>query len=328
MEQEQPIRHVLVAGVGGVGGYFGGRLALAAAASGGGVGISFLARGAHLEAIRGRGLSLHTQGGELSCRPDLATDDPREVPPPDLCLLCVKGYDLPAVLESLAPRLRDSSVILPLLNGVDIHERVVRVCGHTIVLPACAYVSANIQSPGIVVQRGQEGTILLGPDPRKPEPYSHPGTRPPSGDGRAAALRGLLSEAGIAHTWSPDPRAGIWQKYLFIASFGIVTAWSRKSMGEVLADQELTALVRAIMGEIAALARARQVPLPEGAVGQALAKARSFPGETRTSYQRDVEAGGRNEGELFGGTIQRLGRELGVQVPVASRLHGEIPETR
>jgi 2-dehydropantoate 2-reductase len=276
--------------------------------------VSFLSRGPHLQAIRERGLRLLTEeGGELLCRPGLVTDDLAETPQPDLCLLCVKAYDLAEVLERLAPRLREGTAIIPLLNGVDIYDRVVRACPQAVVLPACAYVSVNIEAPGIVRQRGQEGTILLGPDPRR---RGHD----------ASAVRALLAEAQIRHTWSEDPCPGIWQKFLFIAAFGLVTAWSRKSLGEVLADRELTALVREIMAEILAIARAGSVRLPADAADQALEKARSFPAETRTSYQRDVEAGRRNEGELFGGTILRLGSELGIPVAVTRRLHQQIPE--
>jgi 2-dehydropantoate 2-reductase len=315
MTQVGEIRNIVIIGVGGVGGYFGGRLARTVKAAGARAGrsVSFLARGPHGDAIRSGGLRLQTaQGEELLCRPDLVTDDPAELPAPDLCLLCVKAYDLPAVLEPLAPRLPEHAAILPLLNGVDIYDRVLRLCPQGLVLPACAYVSANIEAPGIVRQRGQEGTILLGPDPRRP---GHD----------APVVRALLSEAKIRHIWSGDPFPGIWQKYLFIAAFGIVTAWSGKSMGEVLADRELTGLVREIMAEVLALARARNVRLPAEAAEQVLEKARSFPPETRTSYQRDVEAGGRNEGELFGGTILRLGRELGIPVPVTEGLHLQIP---
>lgn len=312
MQQPGGIEHIAVIGVGGVGGYFGGRLAAAAAGGGAERKVSFLARGPHGEAIRRHGLRLRTaEAGEVLCRPHLVTDDPAELPPPDLCLLCVKGYDLGGVLRRLAPRVRKHTVFLPLLNGVDIYDRVLGVSPEAGVLPACAYVSVHIEEPGVVRQAGQEGTILFGPDPRQA--------------GRdASEVRSLLSQAQIRHTWSEDPLPAIWQKYLFIAAFGLVTAWSGRSMGEALADPNLSGLVRQIMGEVQALAAVRGVRLPADAAEQALQKARSFPPETRTSYQRDVEAGRRNEGDLFGGTILRLGRELGVAVPVTGRLHGEI----
>ncbi|MBN1834724.1 MAG: 2-dehydropantoate 2-reductase [Spirochaetales bacterium] len=313
MSSNQEIRNIAVIGTGGVGGYYGGRIAWQLGrAPGTGRTVSFLARGAHLEAIRRDGLALATGGGEeLSCRPTLATDRIDGLPTPDLCLLCIKGYDLPDVLQQLAPRLGPDSVILPLLNGVDIYDRVREAVPGAVTLPACTYVSVNLESPGRIVHRGNEGLIILGADPARPGYDGEP-------------VRRLLEETGIRFRWSEEPFAAIWEKYLFIAALGLVTAWTENSMGEVLGAPALRDTAQGIMDEILALARARRVPLSSSAARDALEKAAAFPPETRTSYQRDVEARRRTEGELFGGAILSLGKRHGVPTPVTERVYREI----
>jgi 2-dehydropantoate 2-reductase len=318
-------RSILVVGIGGVGGYFGGLLARrygeSRAADRGGAEdpqqtsrITFVARGAHLRAIQSRGLLLHTaENSGLLCRPDQATDRIEQQDPPDLCLVCVKGYDLDEVSSRLAGTVSERSVIVPLLNGVDIRQRIRRRVKTGIVLPACVYVSASIDRPGVVTQKGMNGLLICGRDPDHPE-YD------PSGVAR------LFEQTGVSVNCAEDAYPAIWGKYLFIASFGLATAWAEKPFGAVLQDAELSGLVRGIMEEIQAVAAEGGIGLEEGIIQSSLAKAENFPFETKTSYQRDVEKRGRNEGDLFGGTILRLGRELGVPVPISQRLYREIEE--
>ena len=314
------IARVLVVGIGGVGGYFGGLLARHYTREAGGavetgpVEVDFVARGAHLEAIRQHGLVLNTTGQEgLVCRPAHASEAVEQTEAADLCLICVKGYDLEEVSRRLAASAGERTVFMPLLNGVDIRERI-RAHVHTgIVLPSCVYVSASIEMPGVVTQKGMAGVVICGRDP------DHPGYDP-------FPVVDLLSAAGITVRYEEDPYPAIWEKYLFIASFGVVTAWAEQSFGAVLEDAQLKGYVRTIMEEIAAVAGERGIRFPTGIVDSSLEKAENFPYETKTSYQRDVEKAGRNEGDLFGGTIVRLGRELGVPTPVTERLHGEIEQ--
>ena len=136
----------------------------------------------------------------------------------------------------------------------------------------------------------------------------------------------LFEHAGVTVNYAEDPYPAIWGKFLFIASFGLVTAWADKPFGAVLEDQQSYGLVRGIMEEIQALAAKGGIELEEGIIQNSLKKAENFPFETKTSYQRDVEKRARNEGDLFGGTILRLGRELGVPTPISQRLYGEIEE--
>ena len=317
-DRAAPIGNILVVGIGGVGGYFGGLLARHCGESKENgrpsPRITFVARGDHLEAIRERGLVLNTsdQSG-LVCRPDRATDAIEQQDPPDLCLVCVKGYDLDEVSSRLAGVVSDNTVIMPLLNGVDIRERIRRHVETGIVLPACVYVSASIDRPGEVTQKGMAGQLICGRDPDHPE-YD------------PSAVVQLFEQAGVSVNYADDPYPAIWGKYLFIASFGLVTAWADKPFGAVLEDQQLYGLVRGIMEEIQALAAKGGIELEVGIIQNSLKKAENFPFETKTSYQRDVKKRARNEGDLFGGTILRLGRELEVPTPISRRLYREIEE--
>ncbi len=299
-----------IMGLGGVGGYLGGHLAWGLEhAAGSEARICFLARGVHLNAIQRHGLVLNTPQAKRICRPALATDTPEDLPLLDLVLVCVKSYDLLPLLESIKPKIHEQTVIIPLLNGVDIYERIRSVISVGVVLPACIYIGSHIEKPGVVTQSGGEGKILFGPDPR------YPGYVP-------IKWQCLFDRAGVAYQWFADPYPAIWGKYLFIAAFGLITAFSGEPLGVVLEDLELKALTLGIMREIAALAARKSIRLEPAAIETAMEKARAFPFETKISYQRDIEAQKvKNEGDLFGDTILRLGRELGVDTSITRSIY-------
>jgi 2-dehydropantoate 2-reductase len=305
---------IWVYGVGGVGGYFGGKIVLANLRLGpSSKKVFFVARGRHLEEIQKRGLTLNTSDQRgMICKPERATENADELPAPDLCLICVKSYDLDDVVRKLAEKIKDETVVIPLLNGVDIYERIRSILRRGVVLPACVYVGTHIEEPGVVTQKGGDGIILCGGDPQAPQlDYN--------------ALIEFFHEAGISFEWRDDPYKAIWEKYIFIASFSLVTALFRKTLGEVFRDQSLRELVRGIMREVVALARKKGINLPEEVVDSSLAKAGNFPSETKTSFQRDVETkGSRNEADLFGGTIIRTGKTLGIETPITLSVYGRL----
>jgi 2-dehydropantoate 2-reductase len=313
--REKTIRNICIFGLGGVGGYFGGRLVHGLSMSGGGQRITFIARGEHLKEIQKSGLVLNTsERGRIVAVPTMATDRVDGLPVPDLVLLCVKSYDLGAAARELAGISDDGTVILPLLNGVDIYERLREVLKAPVILPACVYVGTHIDAPGVVTQKGGDGIILSGKDP------GHQQFNP---DG----LMRLFGEAGIRFVWNDDPYPAIWEKFMFIAGFGLVTAFSGKTIGEVAADERLRGLVEDVMGEIKGIADAKNIRLDRSIISTSLAKAANFPYETKTSYQRDIEAKGeRNEGDLFGGTIIKLGSITGVATPKTRHLYASILE--
>ena len=208
--------------------------------------------------------------------------------------------------------LRPETVVVPLLNGVDIYERVRRVLTNGIILPACIYVGTHIERPGVVTQRGGEGKILMGKDPKYPDFYPE-------------EVLQFLQEAAISFQWFENALPAIWEKYLFIAGFGLVSAASGKTLGQIIEDAESKRLVAGIMEEIFLISKQKHIALPEDIVAVSVAKARNFPPETKTSYQRDVERKAkRNEGDLFGATVIRMGKETGVPTPVTESVYKRI----
>lgn len=314
LEHDYTIQEVWIYGLGGVGGYFGGKIAYEAALHPESAPrVSFIARGDHFLAIRSRGLTLNTaEKGGIICVPYRVTDRPETLPRPDFCLLCVKSYDLDAALFALSKQVKDSTIIIPLLNGVDIHERVLTILKSGIVLPACAYVGTHIEKAGVVTQKGAPGVILCGKNPSSQD-FNH------------EPIIAFFNQADIRFTWVDNPFPAIWEKFIFIAAFGLVTAYSGKTLGAVAADPELRGLVGSIVREILAIAEKKGILLPADIVETSIAKANNFPFETKTSYQRDIEAKGvLNEGDLFGGTIIRMGQEHGVPTPVTQRIFESI----
>ena len=313
------MKRIIVFGMGGIGGYIGARVGLGiekAAAAGAFVGkpeLVFVARGAHLEALKSKGLRFRTpEGAESVIHPALATDKPAEAGAADLIFLCVKGYDLESACRAISPAVGPNTAIVPLLNGADIYERVRAIIAEGVVLPAAIYIASSVVEPGVVAHGGGKGNVVLGREPGKiafdPAP-----------------LRSLLDHSGIPYEWFEDPFPAIWTKYLFIASYGLVTARSGLGIGKVIADEKWSTTVKEIQHEIAAIAKAKGIVLPADAAAQAFEKGKVFGPDTKTSYQRDVEVRGKpNEGELFGGTIVRLGKALGVPAPTSERIYKEI----
>ena len=298
------IQNIAIIGVGGVGGYFGGKLCLAQRTA-----VSFIARGDHLRAIREHGLRLDTEAeGELMCQPSLATDDIAALTSPDLCLICVKEFDLAAVLAALKPLIHDRTIILPLLNGMDVHARIRKVIDRGIVLPACVYVGTHIESPGVVRQRGGACKIFFGVDPGR-------------ADFNPAELLHLFADSKIKCEFTPQVQKEIWTKFIFICAYGTVTAAHNRTVGEVFENAALRAEVEDIMEECVALAKTMGVQLPNDIVQTSLAKAKSFPFETKTSFQRDFERADKpDERNLFAGAVLQRADALGLHVPKTRKL--------
>jgi 2-dehydropantoate 2-reductase len=217
------MNHICIFGMGGIGGYTGAHFISAKAADpGNDLFITCVARGKSLQAIKAEGLAFQKPGGKKTVyTPDLVTDNPASLPPQTLIVLCVKGYDLAAACEAIRPIVTPETLILPLLNGIDIYERIRKVLDSGIVLPACIYISCVVQAPGFIVQAGGQGNIIAGEDPLQK-------------NFNPAILASYMATAGIPFLWQADPLPALWTKYLFIASYGLVTGMSGKSFGQIL----------------------------------------------------------------------------------------------
>jgi 2-dehydropantoate 2-reductase len=311
------INNICIFGTGGVGGVFGGKIAHTIAQNKDTLRKAyFIARGAHLEAIKKNGLILNTPDERgILCKPTLATDNIADIPQPDLYLMCVKGYDLDAATLAIKKNIGDNTLVIPLLNGVDIYERMRKNLNTGIVLPGCVYIGALIEKPGVATHVGGPGMIICGKDPDIP-------------DFDPQGVIDFFNDMGIKFTWNDDPSPALWQKYVFIAGYGLVTAYTAKTTGQVLADPKAKEMTHKVMEEIAAVAKKKGVKLADTIVTDSLQTGNNFPPETKTSFQRDIEAKStRNEGDLFGGTIIRLGKELGVPTPVTESIYSKIEQS-
>jgi 2-dehydropantoate 2-reductase len=306
--------NVCVMGVGGVGGYFGGKLAHTFSSNADPpVNIFFVARGKHLEAIKQNGLVLKSpEFGSIRCRPKLATERIRDLPPIDLFFICVKGYDLTKVATTIRDGIKENTIILPLLNGADIRERLRTKIKTGIILPACVYISAHIEEPGVVAHIGKPGKMIFGRDPDHPDNIPHEIFR-------------VFEKASIDFEWKDDAQPAIWEKYLFIASFGLISARYDRTLGEILEEPSLREEVVRIMNEVYAIATKKNIRLPNGMVDLSLKKASMFPRDTQTSLQRDIQQKkGKSELELFGGTIIDLGEKMRIPTPTTRKIYREL----
>jgi len=293
--------NVCFLGVGGVGGYYGALLTRHFDSTGRGR-TYFVARGRHGHAIIERGLTLRKEGGkeEIRVRPFACSDTAAGLPVCDIVVVSVKGYDLDAAMEQVAGITGDTTIVLPLLNGADIYERMRTRLGKGYIFASCLYLGTHIESPGVIFQMGGSGQIAIGRDPLHPDVYPE-------------KLIELFRNAGILIEFHEDVNVEIWKKYIFIGPFALVTATWSKTIGEVAADAGLARLVTDIMKEIASIAKALKIELPPDIVETSFLKAGQFPFETKTSFQRDVETKGRqSEWDLLGGSVIRYADRLGI----------------
>ncbi len=288
---------IAILGSGGVGGYYGALLA------GSGNDVTFIARGAHLAALRERGLQVYSMHGDISLEKVQATGDPGEVGTVDLVLVAVKTYDLDAAARAAIPLVGPATAVLPLLNGLDAAERLASALGDERVLGGLTHISSGVVAPGVVRQVSPLRRITLG-------------ERDGTTSARAEAVRDVLAAAGAEVTLTRQIDVALWEKFLFIASIGGICCLARQPMDAVLRIPQTRQLYTEALGEIETLARAREVDLPADAAGRALQITAGFRPGTKPSMLADLEAGRRLELEAMSGTVVRYGRELAVPTPV------------
>ena len=291
---------VAVVGIGGVGGYYGGKLAHRFAGESEHE-ILFYARGAHLHAIRRDGLMLLAREGSLVARPATASDDPVDFGIVDVAFFTVKGYSLPEAARAMLPAIGPKTVVIPLGNGVDNDDVLRRELARGHILNGCVYISSHIERPGVVEQTGGSLKLIFGSPDAENSPYRD--------------IEVMLRAAGIDAHLSDHIQRDVWEKFIFIDAISGVTSLHGVTIGAVLSTPSLKAILTDLMSEIEVLAGRLHIGLPEGIVEQAAARAAAFPPDTRTSMQLDVEKGTRTELDTMLGFVVRKGKELGVPTP-------------
>lgn len=299
-----------IIGIGGVGGYYGGKLAMKYTGRSEHE-VIFFARGAHMEAIRKNGLKLVTVDDEYIVRPAQVTDNPLEMGPLDLAIFCTKSYGLEDAARAIAGNLSNDSVVLPLLNGVDITERLRAVLPRRIVLYGGVFISSAIQGPGLVKQLGGTGQLFFGPALKADVEKFRP-------------VEALLQGAGIKAELSADALLPLWTKYIFIGPMAGVTSLTGMAFGDVLGNPADRAMVEGMMREIEAVARKKSVNFPADIVQASLGKAAAFAPATKTSMQLDYERGNRTELDIFITYMVKAGKDLGIPVPLHEKVYAEL----
>lgn len=297
---------IAVFGVGGVGGYFGGKLAHHS-----GHELIFIARGAHLEAIREHGLHVQEPENYFVARPALATDDPEQVGPVDLILVATKAWQVHEAAEQMRPMLGPDTVIIPLLNGVEAPEQLAEHLGEKHVLGGFCRVMSQIEAPGKISQGGTP-------------PYVAFGELQGAESARVAALRVVFVSAGIAVQPTPNIRAAMWQKLLFIASFGGIGAVSRATAGQIKYSPATYEMLWEAMAEVKQVARARKIAMAADALEQGIRFFDSLPYDATASMQRDIMEGRPSELEAQNGAVLRLGAEVNVDAPVHRLIYASL----
>jgi 2-dehydropantoate 2-reductase len=227
-------------------------------------------------------------------------------------MLCVKEYDLENLCRQLKDLVNEDTLLLPLMNGVDIYERIRKIIDKGRVLPSCVYVASHIKAPGVIEHKGQPGRMFIGKDPEYSAPFP-------------AWLIHLFEGSGIIAHFMDDAAQTIWMKFLFIAPFGLITARYNVSIGDVLQHTEFRQQATAIVKEILMIAQSKGIRLPENATEETFAKAATFPSESKTSLQLDIhQRKPHNELELFAGAILNYARELNVEVPATEKIYAEL----
>jgi 2-dehydropantoate 2-reductase len=287
---------IVMFGAGGVGGYFGGRLAQA------GCDVAFVARGAHLDQIRRDGLRIVSPMGDAHVRAVRASADPAELGVADVVFFTVKMYDAEAAAAQLAPLVGPGTMVATLQNGVEAIGIVAGHVGPAQVAGGVAYVAAVIDAPGVIKHTALDALIVGELD----------GTMSP----RLTALRDAAAQAGISFTASPHIQNDLWSKFARLSVFSGMTALTRSPLGVLRADAGLMAMLERAVQETVAVGRAHGVTLDDRLMDEVLGMIRSMPPQAKSSMLEDLERGRRIELPWLSGAVSRIGREVDVPTPV------------
>jgi 2-dehydropantoate 2-reductase len=297
---------IAVIGAGGVGGYFGGRLAAA------GIDTTFIVRGATLDALRTRGLRVDSVDGDFTVERVQATDDPRTIGVVDAVLVAVKAWQVADAAEMIRPIVGDDTIVVPLENGMEAPEQLARILGASHALGGLCGIVSYIVEPGHIRHAGTEPFVMFGP-----------------ASAAAERLRDAFRHAGVKADIPPDITRSMWTKFLFITPMSGIGAITRVPAGVWRAMPETRALATRVIEEMVAVANARGVTLADDAVAATLARFDSMPPNATSSMQRDVMEGKPSELDAQLGAVVRMAAAAGVAVTACTMLyHALLPQER
>jgi 2-dehydropantoate 2-reductase len=296
---------IAVVGAGGVGGGFGAALAKA------GADVTFIARGAHLVAMKRDGLKVLGPRGDTHLVPTLATDNPAEIGVVDIVLFCVKLWDVESAGEAIRPLVGPATAVIPLQNGIDAAERLVPILGSSAVMGGVAQISASITAPGVIQQVGTFMRMVFG---------ELDGSR----SKRAEEFLALCQKAGFDATLSEQILTELWMKFILLATNAGITAATRQPIGRLREDSDIRPFMIAAFSEVYDVGKARGIALPADAVEKTLAFRDHAPPAMKASMALDLERGTRRELPWIKGKVVELGRQLGVPTPTHSMMYAVL----
>lgn len=294
---------IAVVGAGGVGGYFGGRLAEA------GYDVSFLARGQHLEALKLKGLKIKSCNGDTLIEPVIATDNPGEIGECDLVLICVKSFDTAATAEAILPLVGNTTTVISLQNGTENEEILGKTVGREKVMGGVAFIGSRISAPGVILHTAA-GNLTIG-------------EMDGSMSERADDINELFASSGIEVRVTGNIQKAMWQKMVWNCGFNAITALTGGSASELLARDETRHTIRNTMREVITLARKEGLDLAEDLPDKMIAHTET-QGAIKTSMLIDMESGRPMEIEALNGTVSRKAKEMGLASPINDTLYGMI----
>jgi 2-dehydropantoate 2-reductase len=288
---------IAMMGSGGVGGFLGGRLAHA------GYDVSFVARGAHLAAMRKHGLAIESQAhGDIRVPSVRATDDPASIGPVDVIILSVKLWDTESAIRQMKPMLKPGTGVLSLQNGVIKDDILRRELGEGPVMGGVCYVATTIARPGVILQTGSMQRVVIGEYDGRPSE-------------RTRLLHEALGKVGITAELSGDVRRAIWEKYTFLVGISATTTAMRTTIGPIRKNPRTRAFLLEIFREVVAVGRAQGIALPTDYADACLARADGLPEDMVASMAHDLQRGNRLEVEWLSGGVAQLGAAAGVPTP-------------
>jgi 2-dehydropantoate 2-reductase len=296
---------IAVIGAGGVGGAFGAALAQA------GADVTFVARGAHLAAMRDRGLRIESPRGNIILNPTQATDDPSTIGPVDFVLFCVKLWDVETAGAAIKPLIGPTTAVIPLQNGIDASERLIPILGARAVMGGVAQISATIAEPGLIRQTGSFMRLVFG---------ELEGGK----SARGETFLGWCQKAGFDGHHSDRILTDLWMKFILLASNAALTAATRTPIGILRDDPDINPLFARAYAEVVAVGRAKGIALPADAVERTVGFNHQAPPSMMASMAHDLIRGNRIELPWLSGKVVALGRELGVPTPVHEILYAVL----
>lgn len=306
-------KRIGIVGLGGVGGTVGAMLAKHHEH------VIFFARGKRLESIRNRGLTLQSAAyGEMTVFPEAAGDDAAELGVVDYLFLCVKNYTLEEVCAQIAPMVSDDTVIIPLLNGIDVSERVRRVLNQGIVLDALVYVVTGTDEEFIIHHTSPYCRIHLGVTDQVRAAV-------PETERILSEVRDLLEGAGLQAVIEYDIEAAIWKKYILNCAYNVVTAYYNATTDDLRANEQAIKELTSLLAEACLVARSLGIKIPADLETTHLEHILNFQaGASTSSLKRDIEAGRPNELDVFSGKLLDLAAGLDVSIPVTEYFYQRL----